>query len=63
MKSPADDAQALEDSWRANGESLTELVPVSFAGLKTRFDELLVDDDREALEERVAELISSDDVR
>ena len=44
------------------GEALTELVPVSFAGLKTRFDEQLVDDDRDALEARVAAFIATKDV-
>lgn len=62
LKRPAEEAQALEDAWRASGEALDELVPVSFAGLKTRFDELLVDDDRAALEKRVAAFISADDV-
>ncbi len=33
----------------ASGVRLSRLVPISFAGLKTRFDELLVDDDRDAL--------------
>jgi hypothetical protein len=62
LKSPAADAQGLEDSWRAKGEELTDLVPVSFAGLKTRFDELLVDDDRGALEARVAAFIATKSV-
>lgn len=63
LKPPAAEAQALEDRWRKKGELLTELVPVSFAGLKTRFDELLVDDDRERLEERVAAFIAARDAR
>ncbi len=47
---PADArAQALDARWRAEGEPLTQLVPVSFAGLKTRFDELLVDEDPQRL--------------
>lgn len=62
LKEPATEAQALEDGWRASGEALTGLVPVSFAGLKTRFDELLVDDDRSALEARVAAFIARKDV-
>ncbi len=62
LKRPATEAQALEDGWRAKGEALSELVPVSFAGLKTRFDELLVDDDRSALEARVAAFIAATDV-
>lgn len=52
-------AQALDDAWTARGVPLTELVPISFAGLKTRFDELLVDDDRLRLEARVADFIST----
>lgn len=63
LKPPAAEALALEERWRKNGQVLTELVPVSFAGLKTRFDELLVDDDRERLEERVAAFIACRDVR
>ncbi len=59
FKRPATEAQRLEDEWRAKGEALTDLVPVSFAGLKTRFDELLVDDDRDALEARVAAFIAA----
>lgn len=46
-------AEALHRQWSAAGEPLTSLVPISFPGLKTRFDELLVDDDRERLLERV----------
>ena len=59
FKRPDTEAQQLEDEWRAKGEALMDLVPVSFAGLKTRFDELLVDDDREALEARVAAFIEA----
>jgi hypothetical protein len=43
--------------WREGGASLTELVPVSSPGLKTRFDELLVDDDADLLFERVREFL------
>lgn len=52
-------AEALDAAWRASGATLPELVPVSFAGLKTRFDELLVDDDRERLVERVRAFLSA----
>lgn len=62
LKGPATEAQALEDGWRARGETLAQLVPVSFAGLKTRFDQLLVDDDRGVLEARVAAFIATQDV-
>jgi len=37
----------------AAGVRLSQLVPVSLPGLKTRFDELLVDDDRDVLVERM----------
>jgi hypothetical protein len=46
-------AAALDSRWQAEGEPLTTLVPVSFPGLKTRFDELLVDADSERLLERL----------
>ncbi len=62
LKPPAEAAQALEDAWRERGEALSSLVPMSFAGLKTRFDELLVDDDRAALEARVEAFIAMADV-
>lgn len=40
------------------GPTISEFVPVSFAGLKTRFDELLVDDDRATLVKRVKAFIA-----
>lgn len=46
-------ATALDAAWRARGEPLDKLVPVHCTGLKTRFDELLVDADAEALLKRV----------
>ncbi len=52
-------AEALDAAWRKAGAALPDLVPVSFAGLKTRFDELLVDDDRAALEARVAAFLGT----
>ncbi|MGA9523561.1 MAG: N-6 DNA methylase [Myxococcaceae bacterium] len=52
------DAAALEARWRADGEALTSLLPVSTPGLKTRFDELLVDDDPERLLERVRAFVA-----
>ncbi len=52
------EAAALDARWRAEGEALTTLVPVSSPGLKTRFDELLVDDDQERLLERVRAFIA-----
>jgi hypothetical protein len=52
-------AEALHRGWLAEGEPLTTLVPVSLPGLKTRFDELLVDDERERLLQRVEEFIAA----
>lgn len=51
---PREDAAALARDWRAAGAAaLDALIPVSFPGLKTRFDELLVDEDAAQLEARV----------
>jgi SAM-dependent methyltransferase len=47
------EAAALDIRWQAEGELLTTLVPVSLPGLKTRFDELLVDADPQRLLERL----------
>lgn len=51
------EAARLHDEWSRDGEPLTKVVPVSYAGLKTRFDELLVDDVRERLLKRLNELV------
>lgn len=59
FKPPALDAQRLEKAWLRHGEPLDQLVPVSFAGIKTRFDELLVDDDRKVLEARVRAFLAA----
>src|SRR5262249_37914611 len=56
-------AVTLDAAWRARGEPLDVLIPVSCAGLKTRFDELLVDDDPRALLTRVEAFLRSRDVR
>ncbi len=58
FRPPPAEAAALEAKWRAQGEPLTSLVPVSFPGLKTRFDELLVDDDAQRLFERVSAFLA-----
>ncbi len=50
-------ALSLDAEWSGRGEPLATLVPVSFPGLKTRFDELLVDDDRDRLLERVDDFL------
>ncbi len=51
------EANTLHEAWRADGELLTKLVPVSLPGLKTRFDELLTDSDPERLRGRLEELM------
>lgn len=52
-------ARRLEAAWRADGEPLSTLVPVSFPGLKTRFDELLVDADPDRLLARVRAFLAA----
>jgi len=47
------EAVALDARWRTGGALLTDLVPLHFSGLKTRFDELLTDDDPQRLLRRV----------
>ncbi|HEX4802068.1 MAG TPA: N-6 DNA methylase, partial [Myxococcaceae bacterium] len=46
-------AEALDARWRSHGEELPRLVPVSFPALKTRFEELLVDQDTARLLRRL----------
>jgi len=58
-----DEADRLEARWRAAGEPLDVLVPISCTGLKTRFDELLVDDDPERLVARVDAFLGASDLR
>ncbi len=53
------EAEELDQSWRRDGENLTALVPLSFPGLKTRFDELLVDRDPGKLLDRLADFLAS----
>jgi hypothetical protein len=57
LRPPTAQAAELDRIWRAQGEPLSVLVPVTLPGLKTRFDELLVDDDAARLAERVADLL------
>lgn len=52
-------ATALHARWTSLGEPLTTAVPISLPGLKTRFDELLVDDDRERLVERMRDFLAT----
>ncbi|MBN1207112.1 MAG: N-6 DNA methylase [Myxococcaceae bacterium] len=51
------EAATLDSRWRAEGEPLTTLVPVSFPGVKTRFDELLVDEDPQRLLARLRHFV------
>ncbi|MCK8496976.1 HsdM family class I SAM-dependent methyltransferase [Myxococcus fulvus] len=53
------EASALDARWSAEGEPLTTLVPVSLPGVKTRFDELLVDADPERLLARIRAFAAS----
>jgi hypothetical protein len=55
-------AAGLDARWRALGEPLDLLVPVSCTGLKTRFDELLVDADPERLLCRVDAFLRARDL-
>ncbi|MFP2961507.1 class I SAM-dependent DNA methyltransferase [Myxococcus sp. 1LA] len=55
----APEASALDARWRQSGEPLTRLVPVSLPGVKTRFDELLVDADPERLLTRVKDFAAT----
>ena len=56
------EAERLDDRWRDGGEPLDVLVPVSCTGLKTRFDELLVDDDAARLLARVDAFLRARDL-
>jgi hypothetical protein len=56
------EAERLDRRWRETGEPLDVLVPVSCTGLKTRFDELLVDDVAERLVARVDAFLRTRDL-
>jgi hypothetical protein len=56
------EARRLDARWRAAGEPLDVLVPVHCSGLKTRFDELLVDDEAAALVARVDAFLRARDL-
>lgn len=60
LRPAGDEASALDAKWRAGGEELLDLVPISFPGLKTRFDELLVDDDPRRLYSRVRAFLTAE---
>ncbi|KFA93383.1 N-6 DNA methylase [Archangium violaceum] len=53
------DAAELDARWRSEGEPLDTLVPVSLPGVKTRFDELLVDGDPQRLLTRLEDFARS----
>jgi hypothetical protein len=55
-------ASELDARWRATGEPLDVLVPASCTGLKTRFDELLVDADADTLLARVEAFLRARDL-
>jgi hypothetical protein len=55
-------ARRLDARWRASGEPLDVLIPVHCTGLKTRFDELLVDDDPQTLIARVDAFLRARDL-
>jgi hypothetical protein len=55
-------AAQLDAQWRAKGEPLDVLLPVHCTGLKTRFDELLVDADPEKLLARIDAFLASSNV-
>jgi len=57
LRPTSDEAEALDAQWRSDGIELTTVVPVSSPGLKTRFDELLVDDDAERLLARLRDFV------
>ncbi len=57
LSAVSSEAAALNAKWRAEGEPLTTLVPVSLPGLKTRFDELLTAASAPQLIERLKELM------
>ena len=56
------EARRLDALWRTEGEPLDALVPVSCTGLKTRFDELLVDIDPGRLLARVEAFLRARDL-
>ena len=56
------EAERLDQLWRETGEPLDVLVPLSCTGLKTRFDELLVDTRPERLLARVDAFLRARDL-
>ncbi len=62
LKAPSEAAEALDAAWREAGEPLNTLVPISLPGLKTRFDELLVDENPSRLLARVDAFLRATDL-
>jgi hypothetical protein len=58
LRPPDTRALELDAHWRERGEPLSALVPITLPGLKTRFDELLVDADPERLLKRMAAFLA-----
>lgn len=59
LRAQGEAARSLDERWRRDGEALPALVPINFPGLKTRFDELLVDEDPLRLVRRLRELVET----
>jgi hypothetical protein len=59
LRAVGDAAPELDARWRRDGEALRALVPISFPGLKTRFDELLVDENPLQLIRRLSEFVET----
>jgi len=59
LRAVGDAAQRLDARWRREGETLSALVPINFPGLKTRFDELLVDENPLRLVRRLREFVET----
>lgn len=58
LRSTTPEADSLDLGWRTGGETVSTLVPISFPGLKTRFDELLVDEEPRRLLDRLSDLLA-----
>ncbi len=59
LRTVGDAARRLDAQWRREGETLSTLVPINFPGLKTRFDELLVDESPLRLVRRLRDLVET----
>ncbi|MGC4114868.1 MAG: Eco57I restriction-modification methylase domain-containing protein [Myxococcales bacterium] len=61
LNAPKDKDTRLLETMRAAGDPIGSLFPLSFPGLKTRFEELLVDADTGRLADRMREFFASPD--